>query len=296
MQLELPLISSFCSWFKYLSDYPSVQAFFVGSDSSLKCNDEDAMRAFRAESEEHGDIMLLTDAPDGYEGLWRKALIFLKTLVSRHSQPGAPPPPRYVMHADDDSFVRLPLLMREVLSTSPATRFYWGYIWDQVTGNRVTAPIREPRNKSHMPVEQYPLDSYPPFASGCGFILSWDLVLELTREDLPDYRLLDPPFGIHLCGDPPPKGRLITSDMIPIQPAHDERVRPYRPLPTFRPDTIVQHYLRPEEFAPYYTQALESDLEQGTAEVNGGKGKEEPSISAPEQLYQSLVDLGLLRR
>jgi hypothetical protein len=36
---------------------------------------------------------------------------------------------------------------------APQQRFYWGYIWDG-TGNRKTAPIRNPRNKSHMPKEQ----------------------------------------------------------------------------------------------------------------------------------------------
>jgi hypothetical protein len=37
---------------------------------------------------------------------------------------------------------------------------------------------------------QYALDYYPPFASGCGFILSRDLVQALLRQALPDYRLL----------------------------------------------------------------------------------------------------------
>lgn len=37
---------------------------------------------------------------------------------------------------------------------------------------------------------QYALDYYPPFASGCGFILSRDLVQALVKEPLPDYRLL----------------------------------------------------------------------------------------------------------
>lgn len=37
--------------------------------------------------------------------------------------------------------------------TFPRRRLYWGYIWDG-TGARTTAPIREPRNKSHMPVQQ----------------------------------------------------------------------------------------------------------------------------------------------
>ena len=37
---------------------------------------------------------------------------------------------------------------------------------------------------------QYPLDYYPPFASGCGFVLSRDLVQALIKQPLPDYRLL----------------------------------------------------------------------------------------------------------
>lgn len=58
----------------------------------------------------------------------------------------------------------------------------------------------------------------------------------------------DPPFGIHLCG----KERCILSE--PVVPVHEDRVRPYRPLPTFRADTIVQHYLRAEEMKPFYVQ------------------------------------------
>lgn len=40
------------------------------------------------------------------------------------------------------------------------------------------------------PLPQYPHDSYPPFASGCGFALSRDLVRALLAQPLPDYRLL----------------------------------------------------------------------------------------------------------
>jgi hypothetical protein len=87
------------SWFKYLPDYPLVKAVFLGSDS-LQGEDDVAMQMFRKEQAEHGDIVLV-NAPDGYEGLWRKSLLYLKSLVDRHSQPDAPPPPRYVMHAGE---------------------------------------------------------------------------------------------------------------------------------------------------------------------------------------------------
>lgn len=46
---------------------------------------------------------------------------------------------------------------------------------------------------------QYPLDFYPPFASGCGFVLSWDLVRELVKQPLPDYRLLVGLRHVHAC-------------------------------------------------------------------------------------------------
>lgn len=61
--------------------------------------------------------------------------------------------------------------------------------------------------------------------------------------------LQDPPFGIHLCG---PEGTRVLAEE--VTPVHEERVRPYRPIPIFRPDTLVQHYLRPEEMKPFYTQ------------------------------------------
>lgn len=104
---------------------------------------------------------MLLDAPEGYGHLWRKSLVFLKLLVDRRQGGGGPggqdegggaPHPQYVMHADDDSFIRLDLLL-PLLRDSPRERFYWGYVWDG-TGNRRTEPIRNTRNKSHMPSEQ----------------------------------------------------------------------------------------------------------------------------------------------
>ncbi|KAG2445667.1 hypothetical protein HXX76_000275 [Chlamydomonas incerta] len=251
--------------------------FIVSRES--RCEEVDAEQA------QHGDILYI-DAPAGYHNLWRKALCFLAWLEDQaaaaagragdaeagegagggggggsSSSSNSNVIARYdfVMHADDDSFVRLDLLL-PLMATWPRQRHYWGYIWDG-TGNRVTAPIRNPANKSHMPAAQYPLDYYPPFASGCGFVLSRDLVLALLSRPLPDYRLLDPPFGIHLCGPP----EYCVAPGGPVAPVHDERVRPYRPLPTFRPDTLVQHYLRSEEMKPFWEQVRAGHAGAGPA-------------------------------
>jgi len=55
--------------------------------------------------------------------------------------------------------------------------------------------------------------------------------------------------GIHLCG---PANFCVLDK--PVMPVHEDRIRPYRPLPTFRPDTLVQHYLTPEEMKPFFLQ------------------------------------------
>ncbi len=58
----------------------------------------------------------------------------------------------YSIHAKTSLALFLPRFDLKV-SDWPTERFYYGYIWDG-TGNRKTQPIRNPRNKSHMPVEQ----------------------------------------------------------------------------------------------------------------------------------------------
>lgn len=63
------------------------------------------------------------------------------------------------------------------------------------------------------------------------------------------FLLQDPPFGIHLCG----QDFCVLPDG-PVVPVHDERVRPYRGIPVFKSSTVVQHYLTPEEMAPFHSQ------------------------------------------
>ncbi len=83
----------------------------------------------------------------------------------------------------------------------------------------------------------------------------------------------------------------------PVVPVHDDRVRPYRPIPIFHSSTIVQHYLKAEEMKPFYKQALES----AAAATAGGSTeldalKQGTGQTPPEQLYSTLVQMGLLRR
>jgi hypothetical protein len=54
-------------------------------------------------------MLLLEDAPEGYEHLWRKALLSLQVLEQHYEY-------SYYMHADDDSYCRLDLLLQLLVS------------------------------------------------------------------------------------------------------------------------------------------------------------------------------------
>ena len=112
----------------------------------------------------------------------------------------------------------------------------------EFTKCRLTKPLRNPTAKSYMPYEQYPEDTpYPPFACGCGFILSRDLVEYLAEkaDSFPDYRLVDVAFGIYLA------------PLKDVNFENDDKVRPYRPLPLFKKDSVIQHYMKYAQIVCY---------------------------------------------
>lgn len=271
------------SWFKYASQGSCNSSSSEGGEQCIETKfivSNLRNPAVNKEGEDFGDLVQL-EVPEGYGNLWRKLIAFCKWASLNRKF-------RYLMHADDDSFVRLDLIM-ELMNSWPSERFYWGYVWNLTPESSQTAPIRTPLNKSHMPHEQYQLEYYPPFASGCCFVLSYDLIEALSSAQLPDYRVMDPPFGIHLCG----KEMCILKD--PIVPVHEPRVRPYRPLPLFRMDTLCQHYMFPEEMRGYYERALLS-AQKKSGSCSENNSADEESTSAAGELYATLVELGVLRR
>lgn len=255
------------SWFKYLTseiDSPLsnlekasiLVKFVVGKKEGKDISEE--MKNF--------DDIVLVDVEDSYDNLALKTLAFMKWTVKKYMDKGF----TYFMHADDDSFIRLDLLILH-LQRKPREKYCWGYIWNN--GIRITKPLRTPTAKSYMPYDQYPEDKpYPPFASGCGFVLSRDLIYYLVEkaDSFKFYRLVDVAFGIYL------------EPIKEIQMDNDERVRPYRHLPLFDPETIVQHYMRPEEFRGFFQKAICKEPYQKN--------------NIPENLYNIMAEMGLLKR
>ena len=110
--------------------------------------------------------------------------------------------------------MRLDLLLRWLGSpaATPHAGLYAGYIWDGSEGRR-TKPLRDPYAKSYMPEDQWPHDSYPPFASGCGFLIAYDLIeaLVAASPSFTFFRVIDVPIGVcldRLAPDYLPDGRL----------------------------------------------------------------------------------------
>lgn len=185
-----------------------------------------------------GDIVELDAPVDAYDTLLVKLVNFLAWASARYTFD-------HFLHADDDSYVRLDEIGR-LLPTLPTARLYWGYMWNLTPGGAHSRPIRDAAAKSYMPANQWPCDDYPPFASGCAFLLSADLVAFIlaNRTLLRPFRLIDAGLGIWL------------SAVADVRYIHSDLVRPYRPLPLYQSGTIVQHYMRPEEFAPYHSVRL----------------------------------------
>jgi len=255
------------TWMKYSSaegPLPETQrqrfktVFVVGEDEATDVSEE---------SEMYQDIVKVP-VQESYSAFIAKILAFLKIAVERHQF-------SYYFHADDDSFVRVDLLL-QALETKPRQRFYYGSMWNLPNQTeRVTKPIRNPENKSFMPFEQYPLKEYPPFACGCGFALSRDLCEYLANNAhlFRDIRL-DVGIGVYLFP-------------LDIKIDNEPLILPYRPLPLFNPKTIVQHYLKPEEFRGFWQKATNQIV---------ASEEDQKSDESIHQVYDSLVKMGLLRR
>nr|XP_060617081.1 beta-1,3-galactosyltransferase 5-like isoform X2 [Anolis sagrei ordinatus] len=136
--------------------HPWQAVFLVGQ--SL---DEKAARQVRWEQQEFGDV-LLGGYLDAYRNLTLKVLHGLKWATERCR-------PRFILKTDDDCFVntnRLPAFLAQYWHGG--LLLYAGSVFPREK-RRV---IRHPASKWYVSREDYPLEEYPPYASGIGYLLS----------------------------------------------------------------------------------------------------------------------------
>ncbi|KAH6756379.1 Galactosyltransferase family protein [Perilla frutescens var. hirtella] len=143
------------SWMQYdlVKSANVVARFFLAVHGRKEVNVE-----LMKEAEYFGDIVMVPYM-DNYD------LVVLKTIaICEYGVRSAAA--KYIMKCDDDTFVRVDAVMREVNKQSGKS-FYVGNI------NYYHKPLRH--GKWAVTYEEWPEEAYPPYANGPGYIVSSDI-------------------------------------------------------------------------------------------------------------------------
>ncbi|PFX32537.1 Beta-1,3-galactosyltransferase 6 [Stylophora pistillata] len=124
------------------------------------------MKNLEEENNRHHDIIFLPELKDAYKELPSKVLQALK-WIDQHANFS------YLLKVDDDSFVRLNVILNELKSTYSMERLYWGFFRGDAHV-KFAGPWAE-KNWNLC-------DRYLPYAQGGGYILSRDLVNFIARN------------------------------------------------------------------------------------------------------------------
>ncbi|KAG7576282.1 Concanavalin A-like lectin/glucanase domain superfamily [Arabidopsis thaliana x Arabidopsis arenosa] len=170
------------SWMQYEAVRSGKVAvrFLIGLHTKEKVN----LEMWR-ESKAYGDIQFMPFVDYyGLLSLKTVALCILGTKVI---------PAKYIMKTDDDAFVRIDELLSS-LKEKPSSALLYGLI------SFDSSPDREQGSKWFIRKEEWPLDSYPPWAHGPGYIISHDIAKFVVKghrqRDLRLFKLEDVAMGI----------------------------------------------------------------------------------------------------
>lgn len=168
------------TWLKQCGADKCRPLFVVGS----KHLDEETLRDLRRDASEHGDLLILPSVEDSYASLTNKVLTAFATVDEEWDF-------NYLLKVDDDSFVNLPALTRELENSNYKDGLYWGYFDGR-------APVFK---NGKWAESNYKLcDRYLPYALGGGYVLSANLVNYLARnsDDLQQFLSEDVSVGTWL--------------------------------------------------------------------------------------------------
>ncbi|GAB2228715.1 hypothetical protein Drorol1_Dr00022838 [Drosera rotundifolia] len=135
--------------------------FFVALNPRKEAN-----AVLKKEAAYFGDIVILPFM-DRYE------LVVLKTIaICEYGVQNVTA--AYIMKCDDDTFIRLDTVLREIDGISPQKSLYMGNI------NLLHQPLRH--GKWAVTYEEWPEEVYPPYANGPAYIISIDIAKYITVQ------------------------------------------------------------------------------------------------------------------
>lgn len=154
--------------------------FFIGLDKNSQVNFQ-----LWKEAQAYGDIQLMPFV-DYYSLLTLKtiAICIFGTKIL---------PAKYIMKTDDDAFVRIDEILLHLKEKSSDALLYGLVSFE-------SNPHREKDNKWYISDEEWPHQSFPPWAHGPGYIISRDIAKFIVRgheeRDLMLFKLEDVAVGI----------------------------------------------------------------------------------------------------
>eukprot|EP00043_Microstomoeca_roanoka_P016994 m.176125 g.176125 ORF g.176125 m.176125 type:complete len:324 (+) comp16555_c1_seq2:188-1159(+) len=168
------------TWANKLPSSVIVQ-FFVGSGTIS----DEQMRILRAESNKNKDLAFLPQVTEAYSSLSEKLLHSIQWIYNMY------PKSQFVAKVDDDSFVRVDLLLKELstLDLSDKQGLYWGYFDGR-------APVqRHGKWEEH---DWFLSEHYLPYALGGGYVISSSIVefIGKNAELFQAYRSEDVSMGV----------------------------------------------------------------------------------------------------
>lgn len=143
-------------------DSPVLAKFVIG----VKELSQEHLKKLEEENTLYRDILFLPELKDAYEELPTKVLQTFEWIDQNVNS-------SYILKVDDDSFVRLDMIISELKSTSSVNRLYWGFFRGDAHV-KFSGPWAE--KNWHL------CDRYLPYAQGGGYILSSDLVNFIARN------------------------------------------------------------------------------------------------------------------
>lgn len=143
-------------------DSPVIVKFIIG----IRELSQETMKNLEEENSLYNDILFLPELKDAYKELPSKVLQTFE-WIDQHVNSS------YILKVDDDSFVRLDVLISELKSTHSIKRFYWGFFRGDAHV-KFSGPWAE--KNWHL------CDRYLPYAQGGGYILSSDLINFIARN------------------------------------------------------------------------------------------------------------------